>query len=49
MSPISLAEATWLVRTGTSQDMQALAQNVLSLDDHQEIRALLQNHYTAKE
>mgnify|MGYP006269535653 CR=1 FL=1 len=49
MSPISLAEATWLIRTGNSSRMQELARRVLSLDDHAQIRALLETHYTAKE
>ncbi|TVR67292.1 MAG: phosphoenolpyruvate--protein phosphotransferase [Spirochaetaceae bacterium] len=50
MSPRAIAEATWLLRTGTYREMQALAEEVLKQDDHRAIRSLLEQflekHYT---
>ncbi|MEX2442896.1 MAG: phosphoenolpyruvate--protein phosphotransferase [Alkalispirochaeta sp.] len=49
MSPSSLAEATWLIRTTPMKEARNLAESVLSLDSHTEIKALLEEFYAAKE
>lgn len=41
MSPRSIAEATWIVRTGRYGDMQSLARRILELEDHRSIRTEL--------
>jgi phosphotransferase system enzyme I (PtsI) len=49
MSPSLLAEATWLIRTTTMDSARNLAESVLSLDSHTEIKALLEQFYASKE
>lgn len=49
MTPRAITEATWLVRSTPYAEAQSLANRVLSLDDHTEIRALLEQHYASKE
>ncbi len=49
MSPRMLAEATWLLRRTSMDEARSLAGEVLALDSHIEIKALLRRHYSSKE
>ncbi len=49
MSPSLLAEATWLIQTTPISVARELAESVVSLDSHTEIKALLEQFYASKE
>jgi phosphotransferase system enzyme I (PtsI) len=49
MSPLSISEATKAIRTTSYREMQELARQVLELDSHRDIKALLEEHYRGKE
>ena len=49
MSARLLAEATWLVRRTSMGEASGLARDVLALDSHTEIKALLRRHHSSKE
>ncbi|MFO8041946.1 MAG: phosphoenolpyruvate--protein phosphotransferase [Alkalispirochaeta sp.] len=49
MSPSLLAEATWLIQTTPITVARELAESVVSLDSHTEIKALLEQFYASKE
>lgn len=49
MSPSLLAEATWLIQTTPISVARELAETVVSLDSHTEIKALLEQFYASKE
>jgi len=49
MSPLSISDATRAIRTTTYDKMKELARQVLELDSHRDIKALLEEHYRGKE
>ncbi len=49
MSPSLLPEAIWLIRNTKKSEAAQLAERVLSLDSHTEIKALLEQYYASKE
>ena len=49
MSPRMLAEATSLLCASSMAEVRSLAGEVLALDSHTEIKALLRRHYSSKE